>query len=80
MGDIKMKITKNMNVAEIFELYPQTRPVFQKFGFNGLMDAALRNTFGRLTSVEAGCLHHGVDLETFLKALNESVASVSDAA
>ena len=45
------------------------------------MNPALRETFGRLTSVE-GYRLHGVDLEAFLISLNEPLGSEqgSDAA
>lgn len=68
-----MRITKEMKVAEIFESYPQTRPIFQKFGFGALMNATLRMTFGKIASVETGCKIHGVGLDDFLYALNASL-------
>lgn len=73
IDEVNMEITKEMKVAEVFERYSQTRPVFQAFGFQGLMNPALRNTIGRLTSVQDACKHHGVDLDRFLQALNESI-------
>ena len=69
-----MNIAKDMKVAGIFVQYPQTHRVFQKFGFGASMNPALRETFGRLTSVE-GCRLHGVDLEAFLISLNEPLRS-----
>lgn len=70
-----MTITGDMKVADVFELYPQTQRVFQEYGFGALANPALRKTFGRLTSVERGCLFHGVDLTKFLTALNKSLSA-----
>ena len=35
------KITKEMKVAVVFEQYPNTRGVFQEFGFGALMNPVL---------------------------------------
>lgn len=70
-----MKISKDMSVAEVFDRYPQTHPVFERFGFGAVSNPALRSTFGKITSVENGCRHHGVALDEFLKALNGSLES-----
>lgn len=74
-----MRISKEMKVAEVFEKFPETRGIFQKFGFGALMNPALRNTFGRMTSVEAGCRLHGVNLAEFLDALNAPLAPEENA-
>lgn len=69
-----MTIHAKMKVAEVYEKFPQTAAVFREFGFGALDNPVLRNTFGRLTTVERGCRMHGVALEPFLEALNQSLA------
>lgn len=64
-------ITKEMNVAKVFESYPATHNVFKRYGFGALLNPVLRNTFGRFASIEKACRLHDVDLNEFLTALNQ---------
>lgn len=63
-------IQKEMKVADIFESYPSTRPIFKEFGFGALTNPILRHTFGKFTSIENACKMHSVDLDIFLSRLN----------
>ena len=66
-------ITQEMKVAEVFGSYPTTHAIFKKFGFGALTNPILRNTFGRITSIEKGCKLHNVNLDRFLLALNDAL-------
>lgn len=67
-------IHKDMKVAKVFESYPATQPVFKKFGFGALTNPILRNSFGKMTSIEKACSLHHVDLNDFLASLNRSLS------
>lgn len=66
-------INKNMKVADVFESYPVTQPIFNKFGFSALTNPILRNTLGRLTTIEKVCNFHHVNLEDFVRCLNDAL-------
>ena len=63
-------ITADMKAADVYERFPATRPVFEKFGFHALAHPGMRRTFGRITTLENACRLQGVDLEDFLDDLN----------
>ncbi len=62
-------ITKDMNIMEVVKKYPQTVAVFQKYrmGCIGCMAAQ----YEKISDI---AVVHGVDLEAFVKDLNEAVA------
>ncbi|MEK7851819.1 MAG: DUF1858 domain-containing protein [Deltaproteobacteria bacterium] len=70
-----MKITKDSNVYEVLEKYPETLPVFTKQGhcFGLLANPVLRSTMAKLVTIEQACKLHFIDLEKLLKELNEVV-------
>lgn len=67
-----MKITKDMNIIEIVQKYPDTAMVFMYAGMG---------CFGchvaQFESIEEGALAHGVDPDKLVEALNE-IAEASD--
>ncbi len=62
-----------MKAAHVFEQFPCTQPVFKQFGFGQLFNPILRNTLGRITTLERACRLHNVNLNDFLTALNQSL-------
>ncbi len=67
-----MKITKDMNIIEVVQKYPDTAMVFMYAGMG---------CFGchvaQFESIEEGALAHGVDADKLVEALNE-IAEASD--
>lgn len=63
-----MTITKDMNIAEVAQRYPDTIPVFMYAGMGcfGCMAARFEN-------IEQGALAHGIDVDSLIDALNEIV-------
>lgn len=62
-------ITKNMSITEILQKYPETIETFSKYnlGCVGCFAASFE-------SLEAGLNAHGIDVETFLKEINEKIS------
>ena len=67
-----MTITKDMNIIEVVNEYPDTVPVFMYAGMGciGCMAARFEN-------IEQGALAHGIDVDALIDALNE-VVNASD--
>ena len=63
-----MKITKEMNIAEVVEKYPTTVEVFKKYNLFCFGCAA-----ARFENLEAIAQEFGVDIEKFVKELNETI-------
>lgn len=70
-----MKITKDTNVYEVLEKYPETLPVFTKQGhcFGLLANPALRSTMAKLVTIGQACKLHFIDLDKLVTELNEVV-------
>jgi hybrid cluster-associated redox disulfide protein len=60
-------VTKEMKIEEILRKYPQTVPVFQRFGI-----ACAGCQLSEYENLEHGARVHGIDLQALLKALNEA--------
>ncbi len=62
-----MKITKDSKIKEMIEEKPEVVAVFQKYGLGcvGCFAAALE-------TVEEAAEVHGIELESFIKDLNEA--------
>ena len=69
-----MKITKDMNIIEVVQKYPETMMVFMYAGMGcfGCHAAQFEN-------IEQGALVHGIDPDKLVEALNE-IADASDEA
>lgn len=69
-----MKITKDMNIIEVVQRYPDTMMVFMYAGMGcfGCHAAQFEN-------IEQGALVHGIDPDKLVEALNE-IADASDEA
>ena len=63
-----MIITKEMNISEVVEQYPQTVQVFLR---HGLMCVGC--AIARFESVEQGAMAHGINVEALIKDLNAAV-------
>ena len=63
-----MQITKDMKIEDVLRNFPQTIPVFQRFG----IDCA-GCQLSEYENLEHGAKVHRIDLETLLRGLNESV-------
>lgn len=61
-------ITKDINIAELVEKYPQARAVLMEYGLGCI--GCVASSFETL---EEGLLAHGLDVEEVLKELNKSV-------
>lgn len=70
-----MKITKDMNLAQVVRNHPDTIPVFLRHGLMCVGCAA-----ARFESIEQGALAHGIDVEALVNALNEALAEKEKAA
>ena len=63
-------IGKDMKIEDVLRKYPQTIPVFQRFG----IDCAECQLSG-YEDLEHGAKVHGIDVEALLERLNESLAA-----
>ncbi len=63
-----MKITKEMPITEIVQVYPQTHEIFRKFnlGCIGCIAASFE-------TLEDGLIAHGINVEEFLTEINKAV-------
>ncbi|MDD3045171.1 MAG: DUF1858 domain-containing protein [Candidatus Delongbacteria bacterium] len=63
-----MKITKDMSITEIIQVYPQTHEIFRKFnlGCIGCIAASFE-------TLEDGLIAHGIKVEDFLVEINKAV-------
>ncbi len=66
-------ITKDMNITEIVQKYPQVAEVFFKHGMHCLGCAA-----AHFETLEQGCTAHGIDVEAILKDLNKAIENKSE--
>lgn len=70
-----MKITKDMNIIEVVQKYPDTIGVFMYAGMG---------CFGchvaQFETVEQGAMAHGIDVDALVDALNEVVEASDEPA
>ncbi|HOE18042.1 MAG TPA: DUF1858 domain-containing protein [Syntrophorhabdaceae bacterium] len=61
-------IDKKMSIGEIVKRYPETIPVFEKYGLGcvGCQAALFEN-------VQQGAEVHGIDVDTLLSSLNQAL-------
>ena len=69
-----MKITKDMNIIEVVQRYPDTMMVFMYAGMGCFGCHA-----AQFETIEEGALAHGIDADKLVEALNE-IAESSDEA
>lgn len=68
------EITKDTKVFDIVDQYPETLQIFLDFGFSQMSNPVMRNTMGRVASIEMATKMHSVDRDKFIKALNDKIA------
>lgn len=63
-----MTITKDMNIVEVVNTYPEAVDVFQEYGMHcfGCMAA-------RFESIEQGAQAHGIEVDKLIQDLNKAV-------
>ena len=70
-----MKITKDMNIIEVVQKYPDTIGVFMYAGMG---------CFGchvaQYETVEQGAMAHGIDVDALVDALNEVIEASDESA
>ena len=59
------KVTKEMNILEIVQQYPQSMEIFAKYGLGCIGCAA-----ARFENLEAGAKVHGVDPDQMVAEIN----------
>lgn len=69
-----MKITKDMNIVEVVQRYPDTMMVFMYAGMGCFGCHA-----AQFESIEEGALVHGIDPDKLVEALNEIVKADDNA-
>lgn len=69
-----MKITKDMNIIEVVQKYPDAMMVFMYAGMGCFGCHA-----AQFETIEEGALAHGIDVDKLVEALNE-IADSSDEA
>ncbi|MBE8950294.1 MAG: DUF1858 domain-containing protein [Quinella sp. 3Q1] len=69
-----MKITKDMNIVDVVQRYPDTMMVFMYAGMGCFGCHA-----AQFESIEEGALVHGIDPDKLVEALNE-IADADDEA
>jgi len=65
-------ITASDRVGAILDRYPFLLDTFLAFGFRPLSNPLLRRLMARHVTLAAACRHMGMDLETFLGAVNDA--------
>ena len=69
-----MKITKDMNIIEVVQRYPDTMMVFMYAGMGCFGCHA-----AQFETIEEGALAHGIDVDKLVEALNEVVEASDEA-
>ncbi|HOV14829.1 MAG TPA: DUF1858 domain-containing protein [Spirochaetota bacterium] len=63
-------VTKDMNLKELLSKYPDTARIFAAYGI-GCIGCALAH----YETIEQGISAHGIDVNDFLKDVNEFISS-----
>ena len=63
-------ITKEMNIREVIDKYPELIPIFQKYNMGCI--GCIAASFEKLSDIASV---HGVDVNTFIKDLNEAISN-----
>jgi len=64
------KVTKEMNILEIVQKYPQSMEVFQNYGLGCIGCAA-----ARFENLEAGARVHGFDPDQMVEDINALIST-----
>lgn len=63
------EIGPTSTVGDVLARHPESLEVFLEFGFTTLAQPAMRETIARVVTLERACRRTGVDLQSFLRAL-----------
>ncbi|MCI2425721.1 DUF1858 domain-containing protein [Candidatus Acetothermia bacterium] len=63
------KIDLNKSVYELTKEYPELIEILVELGFLGVKNPAVRNTLGRITTIQKGCEKMGKDLNEVIEKL-----------
>ena len=63
------KVTGDMSIMEVVQQWPQTAQVFMQHGMGCLGCAA-----AHFENIEQGAAAHGIDVDSLISALNESIS------
>jgi len=69
------EVTKDTKVFDIVDQYPDTLQIFLDFGFKQMANPVMRNTMGRVATIDMATKMHNVDIDKFLNALNDKIAA-----
>jgi len=69
------EVTKDTKVFDIVDQYPDTLQIFLDFGFSQMANPVMRNTMGRVATIDMATKMHNVDIDKFLQALNDKIAA-----
>ena len=63
------EVNKGHKGLDIVDQYPATLQIFLDFGFSQMANPVMRNTMGRVATIDMATKMHNVDLDTFLTGL-----------
>jgi hypothetical protein len=69
----RVPIAPHTKVYDVIQSYPETKPVFQEFGFSLIDNAVAQRVFARSVSLEQACRLKRVDAAAFQAALRKAV-------
>jgi len=69
-GGKKAVITKDMSFGEVLQRFPQTMPVFGKYGMH-----CIGCSMSAFETIEQGALAHRIDVKKFVDDLNKAAGS-----
>lgn len=64
------KVTKDMSIIDVVQQFPQSLPVFAKYGLGCIGCAA-----ARFENLEAGAKVHGIDPDVMVEEINTAIAN-----
>ena len=69
------EIEPDHHVADVLDWFPETEPVFERYGFGAIKNPVMRKTVARTVSVAQASRMHNVPSEEFVAALNAAIAT-----
>ncbi|MFQ5963145.1 MAG: DUF1858 domain-containing protein [Candidatus Scalinduaceae bacterium] len=67
------EITKDTNVYDVVNQYPETLDVFLEYGFKQLSNPVARKTVAKMFTIQQATKIHPVEIDSLLKALNDKI-------
>ena len=79
IGNQKLtEVTKDTKVFDIVDQYPDTLQIFLDFGFSQMANPVMRNTMGRVATIDMATKMHNVDIENSSKPLTTRLLQKSN--